>query len=251
MFIREKFWWSFIIFTLLISSSLVWAGWEKDLPKKVKALQSKNGEDSGNRELSEEQIIAGLKEALHVGTDNAVNSSGQKDGYFGNPVIKISMPDQLRKAEKVLRKTGNDKIVDDYILSMNRAAGQAAPAARKIFWDAIKGMSFGDARKILQGNDTAATEYFKMKTSDELRRAFQPVISEATNNVGVTRNYKALADKAKSVPLIKIEPVNIDEYVVDKALDGLFYLVGEEEKKIRKDPLARVTDILKQVFGRR
>jgi hypothetical protein len=240
-----------MIIVLLIPLTSVWAGWDKDLQKKIKDFQSEKPKGSGHKELSEQQIVDGLKEALNVSTDNAVKSSGQKDGYFGNPAIKIPMPEQLQKVEKGLRQIGNGKIADEFVLSMNRAAEQAAPAARQIFWDAIKSMSFEDARKILQGNDTAATEYFKMKTTDQLRKAFLPAVSEATNSVGVTRNYKTLANKAKSVSFIKFEPVDIDAYVVNKALDGLFYLVGEEEKKIRKDPLARVTEILKQVFGER
>ncbi|MGE5582772.1 MAG: DUF4197 domain-containing protein, partial [Bacillota bacterium] len=138
---------------------------------------------------------------------------------------------------------------DDFILSMNRAAEQAAPSAKQIFWDAVKEMNFDDARKIFTGNDTAATEYFKAKTTAKLSGAFLPVVAKATDEVGVTRQYKTLAAKAKAVPYLKMEPVDIDEYVVAKALDGLFYLVGEEEKKIRKDPAARVTELLKKVFG--
>ncbi len=244
----KKIWRFFIVGTLMISSSLVWAGWDKDFSKKVNEFR---GDGNGHGELSEGQIIDGLKEALRVGTAHAANFAGQKDGFFGNPAIKIPMPEQLETVEKLFRKMGHEEMVDEFILSMNRAAEQAAPAAKKIFWDAILEMSFQDARKIFQGNDTAATEYFIMKTSDELRKAFLPAISDATNNVGVTRNYKDLAEKAKSIPFVKNKAVNIDEYVANKALDGLFYLVGEEEKRIREDPLARVTDILKQVFGRR
>lgn len=244
----KKIWWFLIVCTLMISSSLVWAGWNKDFSKKVNEIR---GEGYERSELSERQIIDGLKEALHVATAHAANFAGQKDGFFGNPAIKIPMPEQLETIEKLLRKTGHEEIVDEFVLSMNRAAEQAAPAAKKIFWDAIVGMSFDDARKILQGNDTAATEYFRLRTSEKLRTAFLPAIREATDDVGVTRNYKALVEKTKTVPFLKSKAVNVDDYVADKALDGLFYLVGEEEKRIREDPLARVSDILKRVFGRR
>jgi hypothetical protein len=205
---------------------------------------------SQGNSLSEQQIIAGLKEALQVGTKNAVGLTGKPDGYFGNPGIKILMPEKLKELENGLRKIGYGNKVDEFVLSMNRAAERAAPYAKNIFWDAIKGMSIDDAGKIWQGTDTAATMYFKAKTSGQLTTTFLPVVSQATNEVGVTSKYKELVTKAKSIPFFKIELVDIDQYVVAKSLDGLFYMVGEEEKKIRKDPVARVTDLLKQVFGK-
>ncbi|HBE80962.1 MAG TPA: DUF4197 domain-containing protein, partial [Firmicutes bacterium] len=214
----KKLWLIIGIISLFFSASLVWADRDNRLDRKAKEFRHEEPKGFGPRDLNEQQIVDGLKEALHVSAENAANYTGRRDGFFGNPVIKIPIPDQLRKAEKILRKTGSDKTVDDFVLSMNRAAEQAAPSAKRIFWHAIKEMSFEDARQILRGDDTAATEYFRRKTSEELRNAFRPVVVQATNNVGVTSNYKTLVGKAKSIPFVKVEPVDIDEYVVTKAL---------------------------------
>jgi hypothetical protein len=200
--------------------------------------------------LSDGKIASGLKEALQVGTQNAVNLTGKTDGYFGNPAIKILMPEKLRTLESGLRAVGYGPKVDEFILSMNRAAERAAPAAKQIFWDAIGAMTFEDARKIWSGGDTAATEYFQSKTSDKLTTAFRPTVEHATNEVGVTRQYKELLGRYQAIPFAKSESLDVDHYVVSKALDGLFHVVGDEEKKIRTNPVARTTDLLKQVFGK-
>ncbi|MFQ5792898.1 MAG: DUF4197 domain-containing protein, partial [Acidobacteriota bacterium] len=170
-------------------------------------------------------------------------------GYFRNQAIKILMPEQLQTLEQGLRVVGYGPQVDEFVLSMNRAAERAAPAAKRIFWDAIGEMTFDDARKILDGGDTAATDYFKAKTSDELAAAFRPVVDQTMNEVGVTRQYKELVGRYEAIPFVKRVTFDVDEYVVTKALDGLFYVVGEEERKIRTDPAARVTDLLKEVFA--
>lgn len=201
--------------------------------------------------LSDSKIVAGLKEALQVGAGNAVILTGRLDGFFKNAAIKILLPKQLNTLSKGLRAVGQGQMVDEFVLSMNRAAEKAAPEARKIFIDAVKQMSFDDARKILFGKDTAATEYFKSKTSDKIATAFRPIVEKSMDEVGATRQYKELIGRFQSIPFAKTQSLDIDDYVVGKALDGLFYMVGEEEKKIRKDPLARVSSILKDVFGRR
>ena len=164
--------------------------------------------------------------------------------------IKILMPQELRAFESGLRLVGYGPEVDEFILSMNRAAERAAPHAKRIFWDAITQMSFADARNILNGGDTATTDYFKDKTTDKLTAAFRPVVDKAMNEVGVTRQYKELIGRYQAIPFVKRETFDIDRYVVTKALDGLFYVVGQEERKIRTDPTARVTDLLKEVFGK-
>ena len=199
--------------------------------------------------LSDNQIINGLKEALQVGAGNAINITGRLDGFFKNAAIKILLPKQLNTVGKGLRAIGQGQMVDEFVMSMNRAAEKAAPEARKIFVDAIKQMTFDDARKILFGNDTAATEYFKGRTSERIATAFRPIISKSMDDVGATRQYKDLIAQFKAIPFARMQSLDIDEYVVGKALDGLFYMVGEEEKKIRKNPAARVTSILKDVFG--
>ncbi len=199
---------------------------------------------------SDSKLAAGLKQALEIGTSKAVKSTGRVDGYFKSEAIKILMPEKMRTLEKGLRAAGQGPKVDEFVLSMNRAAERAAPAAKSIFLNAIKQMTFDDARKIFTGGDTAATEYFKTKTSEQLTAAFRPEVEKAMNEVGVTRQYKDLAGRAQSLPFMRSQTLDIDAYVVGKALDGLFYMVAEEEKKIRKNPAARVTRLLKDVFGR-
>ncbi|HSB06744.1 MAG TPA: DUF4197 domain-containing protein [Thermodesulfobacteriota bacterium] len=200
--------------------------------------------------LSDAKIGSGLKEALKVGTENTVNLTGKNDGYFLNQAIKILMPGKLQSFEKGLRMVGYGPQVDEFVLSMNRAAEQAAPYAKQIFWDAIGEMTFEDARKILSGNETAATQYFRGKTTGKLTTAFQPVVERSMNEVGVTRQYNELVGRYQSIPFVKSETFDINRYVVTKALDGLFHVLGEEERKIRTNPAARVTDLLKEVFGK-
>jgi len=205
------------------------------------------GQQSG---LSETKIGSGLKEALKVGTENTVKLTGRADGYFLNQAIKILMPEKLQTFEKGLRLVGYGPQVDEFVLSMNRAAERAAPQAKQIFWDAIGEMTFDDARKILNGSDTAATEYFRTKTTDGLTAAFRPVVDRTMNEFGVTRQYKELVGRYQAIPFAKTEALDIDSYVVAKALDGLFHVLGEEERKIRTNPAARVTDLLKEVFAK-
>lgn len=211
----------------------------------LKGLTS--GQQSG---LSDVKIGSGLKEALQVGTENTVKLTGKTDGYFMNQAIKILMPEKLRSLEKGLRAVGYGPQVDEFVLSMNRAAEQAAPLAKEIFFDAIGEMTFDDARKILSGGDTAATDYFKTKTANKLAVAFSPVVDQTMNEVGVTRQYKELVGRFQSIPFVKSETFDINHYVVTKALDGLFYVLGQEESKIRINPAARVTDLLKEVFAK-
>src|SRR5271154_730339 len=201
-------------------------------------------------ELSDSKIGSGLKEALQVGADNAVKLTGKTDGYFGNEAIKILVPKNLRPLEKGLGAMGYQPKIDAFVLSMNRAAEAAAPSARKIFVDAIVAMSFEDAKKILSGGDTAATEYFKNKTSDQLAEAFRPIVDKTMRENSVTQQYESLTGELESIPFVKNESLDINKYVVGKALDGLFYMLGQEEEKIRKNPAARTTDLLKEVFGK-
>jgi hypothetical protein len=195
------------------------------------------------------QMASGLKEALEIGTKNTVSLTGKPDGFFGNEAIKILLPEKLGVVEKGLRLAGQGHLVDDFVLSMNRAAEKAAPAANSIFQDAIKQMTFADARSILTSGDTAATNYFKEKTSDQLRVAFRPPVKSAMEQAGVTQRYKAMTGQLSSMPFAHAPSFDLDEYVVTKTLDGLFYVLGQEEKKIRTNPAAQVTPLLRQVFG--
>jgi hypothetical protein len=196
-------------------------------------------------------VASGLKEALSVGTKNAVNLLSAQNGYFGNEAVKILLPENIRKVGDALRMAGYQKEVDAFVLSMNRAAEKAAPKAADIFAGAIQSMSIQDAQKILNGGNTAATEYFKSKTSSQLFDAFKPDISQSMNEVGVTKAYKAMTDRYTSMmPFAKMDSLDLDKYVTDKSLDGLFTVVGQEESKIRTNPAARTTELLKQVFGK-
>jgi len=214
-----------------------------------KLLKGLSGSGLGSG-LSDAKIADGLKEALQVATTNAVRLTGKTDGYFGNQAIKILMPEKLKTLETGLRAVGYGPKIDEFVLSMNRAAETAAPQAKQIFFDAIGKMSFDDARKILNGGDTAATEFFKSKTTPQLTAAFRPPVSKSMNEVGVTRQYKDLVSRFEAIPFARSQTFDLDGYVVDKGLSGLFHVLGEQEKQIRTNPSARVTDLLKQVFKR-
>jgi hypothetical protein len=199
--------------------------------------------------LSEAKVASGLKQALQVGSENAVKIVGKPNGYFGNEAIKIGMPKDLHLLESGIRELGFGPKIDEFILSMNRSAEAAAPAARKIFIDAILAMTFEDAKRILSGDNTAATQYFKEKTTGQLTDAFTPVVKKTMGENGVVKQYDSLTEQYKNIPFAKSQSLDIDHYVVSKALDGLFYELGEQEKQIRTNPAARTTDLLKEVFS--
>lgn len=200
--------------------------------------------------LTDDKIASGLKEALQIGTGNTVNLTGRTDGFLKNEAIKILMPEKLQSMDKALRLAGYGPQVDEFVVRMNRAAERAAPQAKAIFGDAITNMTFADVKKVLNGGDTAATDYFKGKTSGKLRAAFRPVVESSMNEVGVTRQYKELVGRFTAIPFMKTEAFDLDHHVVGKSLDGLFSVLAEEEKKIRTNPAARVTDLLKEVFAK-
>lgn len=235
--------WSLVLFFVLIASPAA-----AQFDRMLKGLGGALGSGGG---LSDAKIGSGLQEALKVGTENAVFQTSAVDGFFLNKAIKILMPRQIQSIEQPLRLVGFGPQIDDFVLNMNRAAEKAVPFAKDIFWDAIGQMTFDDARKILNGNDTAATDYFKAKTSKKLYTAFRPPVESVMNQVGVTRQYSDLMGRYQSVPFAKSITFDIHQYVTEKATDGLFYVVAQEEKKIRTNPAARVSDILKEVFGSR
>lgn len=202
----------------------------------------------GGGNLSTDEIAAGLKEALSVGAEKAGSSLSALNGYFGNAAIKILMPEEAQKAEQKLRAVGLGKQVDEAILSMNRAAEDAAKSAAPIFVNAIKQMSIKDAAGILKGGDFAATNYLKDKTTASLTEAFRPVIEKSLEKVDATKYWNTVFTAYNRVALNKINP-DLTAYVTEKALTGIFYQVGQEEQQIRKDPLARSSDLLKKVFG--
>ena len=205
----------------------------------------------GGSGITDSKASAGLKEALEVATQKAVSLTGRTNGYFGDAAIKILMPAKLQSMEQGLRAVGYGPQIDEFVLSMNRAAEQAAPAAKQIFGNAITNMSFDDAKKILTGGNTAATDYFKAKTTNQLAAAFKPVIDKSMGEVGVTKQYQALVGKFETIPFVKTQSFDLDNYVTGKALDGLFHVVGEQETMIRTNPAARTTTLLQEVFAKK
>jgi hypothetical protein len=199
--------------------------------------------------LTNQDATSGLKAALEKGAGAAVDLLGKTDGFFGNGEVKIPLPDSLKKYEKLMRNFGMGKHADELILTMNRAAEAAVPEAKKLFVDSIKKMSVQDAKGILSGGQTSGTDYFKRTTTDQLRERFMPIVKKATAKVKLAEKYNQYAQKGVQFGLVKKEQANLDDYVTQKALDGLFYMVAEEEKKIRQDPVKAGSDIIKKVFG--
>jgi hypothetical protein len=193
-------------------------------------------------------VAAGLREALEQGTGRAVASLGRTDGFWKNARLRIPMPPKLAKAEKTLRKLGQDKLVDDFVLSLNRAAEDATPVARDIFVGAIRKMTIKDAMTILKGPDDAATQYFRVHAEAPLGEAFRPIVQRSTDSVGVTARYKKLTKKVGPLGLVNERDLDLDGYVTQKAMDGLFAMIADEEARIRKDPVARTSELLRKVF---
>jgi hypothetical protein len=237
-----------ITVTLLLASisTPVQAGFFDDLNS---VLGEAGGRSSSS--LDDTTIAKGLKEALATGTARAVKAVSQRDGYFSNEMIKILLPEKIRSTAELLGRFGFQQEVDDFVLSMNRAAEKAAPKATEYFVNALKAMTFEDARAILQGDATSATRYFREKTGDKIYGAFKPVVVANMKDVGVSRNYTQMKERFEGIPFAgTIGSFDLDHYVTTKAVDGLFSMLGEEEKKIRTDPAARGTELLKKVFGK-
>ena len=204
---------------------------------------------SGQGGMTTDTVIAGLKEALRVGTEKTVTQTSRQGGYSENEAIRITVPEKIEKMADALRKVGLGRQVDAFEAKMNDAAEQAAAEAAPVFVNAIKDMTFADARQILRGSDTAATEYFRENTSAELTRRYSPVVRKQMENLGVVRTFDDLQNRYNKLPLVADMNYQIEDYVVEEALNGLFAVLAKEEKAIRKDPAARTTALLKQVFG--
>lgn len=202
-----------------------------------------------NSELTTSEVVKGLKEALVKGAENSSNTASKIDGYFKNPALKIPFPPEIQKMEKKLRKMGFNKLVDDFVLSMNRGAEKAAVEAAPIFIDAITGMSFDDAWAILKGEDNAATQYLKRTTGEQLKVKFEPIIKKALESVNTTKYYEEMSKNYNKIPFVTPLETDLTKYVNNLAVDGLFILVAKEELAIRKDPVARTTEILQKVFS--
>jgi hypothetical protein len=199
--------------------------------------------------ITSQEAASALKAALEKGSTAAVATLGRTDGFFANPQVKIPLPDSMQRAERLMRRFGMGKQADELILTINRAAEAAVPEAKQLFVDSVRKMTVQDAKGILQGGDTAGTEYFRRSTQDQLRKRFLPIVKHSTEKVGLAQQYNNFAEKGAALGVVKKEDANLDDYVTQKALDGLFFMVGEEERKIRKDPVGTGASIIRRVFG--
>ncbi|KGI78557.1 DUF4197 domain-containing protein [Oleiagrimonas soli] len=229
----------------------------KDLLNQIKGKSA----STSAANLSNSEVVGGLKEALAKGTTRAINSLGRKDGFWGNPGVRIPLPGKLQQAAKLARQLGQGDKVDAFQLSMNRAAEKAVPQVADLFGDAIRQMTLQDARAILGGGDHAATDYFRRVAGPKLAERIRPIVARATDSVGVTQRYKSLMAGSTGGTLGSAlsmlgksgasKDMDLDTYVTDEALNGLFKTIGNEEQSIRQNPAARTTDLLKKVFGSR
>lgn len=231
-----------LAYLFLMVVALSWMGCET-----LKNIQSTV--ENGGQGLTESEIIQGLKQALEVGTNNASSRLSKTDGYFKDPLIKIPFPPDAQRAADKLRQLGMNKLVDDFIETLNRGAEEAAKEAAPIFVDAIKAMTVTDAKNILHGPDDAATRYFEKNTRSPLYGKFKPVIDRTLGKVNATKYWGDITTTYNKIPLVEKVNTDLPDYATNKALDGLFLKIEGEEKDIRKNPAARVTDLLKKVFG--
>jgi hypothetical protein len=200
--------------------------------------------------LTQDQMVGGLKEALAKGVEKSVASLGKEDGFLKDLGVKIPMPESLQRVEKTLRTLRQDKLADDFVTTLNRAAEKATPEAAAVLGDSIKQMTVADAKDILTGTNNAATQYFRRTSETNLFARFHPIVKKATAETGVTRAYKNMTSKAGFAgSLLGQDATDLDSYVTRKTLDGLFVKIAEEEKRIRQNPAARTTDLLQKVFG--
>jgi hypothetical protein len=199
--------------------------------------------------ISNSEASSGLKQSLHEGAAAAVAKLGAQNGFFGNPQVKIPLPPALKRVEGAMRLAGMKKQADELVLSMNRAAEAAVPEAKQLLADAVSKMTLQDAKGILTGGQTSVTDYFKRTTSAQLTQRFLPIVKNATDRVGLAQQYNSLAGQGAALGLIKKDDAKIENYVTSKTLDGLYFMIGEQEKALRANPLGATSDIVKKVFG--
>lgn len=204
---------------------------------------------AGLDSITNTEAVRGLKQALNDGSAAAVARLGVENGYFANPKVKIPLPPSLQRVESGLRAFGMRRQADELVLAMNRAAEAAVPEAKQLLVDAVKKMSVQDAKGILGGGDTAATDYFRRTTRTQLSQRFLPIVKRATDRVGLAQQYNALAGQGVALGLVKEDQASIESYVTQKALDGLYFMIGEQEKAFRRDPVGASSSIVRKVFG--
>jgi len=251
-----------IVLSFIAASSVMvspaFSGWQDVLKDADKMLKSTTGQDSSSiasSSLSNSEITKGLKEALDIGVKKAIDMLGTENGFLNDQSVKIPLPESMQKVESLLRSAGQEKQLDEFITSMNRAAEQAVPQVTNVFVDAIGNMSLTDAQGILSGGDSAATDYFKTHTSNDLTKLITPYVNDAMTKTQVTQYYKSMVDQVKKYDKFGLmdsylgSAADIDKYVTGKTMDGLFTKIAVQEKLIRDNPAARSTEILKDVFG--
>jgi len=204
---------------------------------------------AGLDDITHAEAARGLRQALTDGSLAAVAKLGVHDGFFANPKVKIPLPPSLQRVERGLRTFGMKREADELVLTMNRAAEAAVPEAKQLLTDAVRKMSVQDAKGILSGGDTAATDYFKRATRPQLTQRFLPIVKQATDKVGLAQQYNMLAEQGAALGLVKEDQASIERYVTQKALDGLYYMIGEQEKAFRRDPVSATSSIVRKVFG--
>jgi hypothetical protein len=204
---------------------------------------------AGLDDITNAEALRGLRQALTDGSLAAVARLGVHDGFFANPKVKIPLPPSLQRVERGLRAFGMRTEADELVLAMNRAAEAAVPEAKQLLTDAVRKMSIQDAKGILNGGDTAATDYFRRATRPQLTQRFLPIVKKATDRVGLAQQYNSLAEQGAALGLVKEDEASIERYVTQKALDGLYFMIGEQEKAFRRDPVEATSSIVRKVFG--
>lgn len=243
------------LLALVATVPAVHADW-RDLLKKAEEAVSGSGSSGATADavsgLSRGEVASGLKEALDVGIKRAIDYLGQPGGFLDNPEVRIPMPKPLQPVESTLRRFGQDGLADQFVETMNRAAERAVPETLEIFRQAVKDMTLEDARAILNGPDDAATQYLRRTSGERIHQAIRPIVADATDQAGVTSAYKSMLDRVGGMwgNYVDNKGLDLDEHVTTKAVDGLFLKLADEEQRIREDPVARTTDLLKKVFGR-
>jgi hypothetical protein len=232
----------------LSASDVAAQSWLDKAKETIEGLSGGSGGGEGGA-LSDSEVAGGLKEALRFATERTVNTVGVEDGFNADPKIHIPLPKSLKTVQSALRQVGMSGMADDLELRLNRAAEAAAPEAKAVFFDAIEQMTWDDARQILDGPDDAATQYFRRTMSDPLKGRMRPIVDSQLAEVGAVRTYDDMMGQYDQIPFVPDAKANLTDYTLDKALDGIFHYLGKEEARIRANPAARTTDLLKKVFG--
>ena len=237
-----------VVCSLLLMASMAQADWKSMFDQ---FLKGDTAESVTEAALSNSEIVSGLKEALANGVETSINTLGRTDGFLADELVRIAMPESLKSVEQLARQAGQGQYVDEFVTTLNRAAEQAVPEAAGILGDAIRVMSVTDAKAILNGPDNAATDYFRRSSEAKLAEKFLPLVQQATGKVGVTSAYKSLMGQAGGLlgGFFNTDAMDLDTYVTEKAMDGLFKYIAIQEQQIRENPTARTTDLLKKVFS--